>query len=298
MPLPLKNTAHLGPAKAGHYVEPATTRPGRDFLIAALAARRLDRTLTTSLAPIDPCDETAIGATNIPSLDAQLGGGFPRGQLSELVGARSSGRTSMLLQMMAAATARGELVALVDALDMLDVSSAAAAGVDLDRLLWIRGHVVSNPGLCRDMNQRAMEQAVRALTLVLQAGNLGLVVLDVGEAPAEALRRLPFTTWLRLQKMVEGRQTMCVIVGNEPMARSSAGLTVVVQAGKAGGAGRAGGLWTESRRSSPVLRASEGGKFSDRLFEGFDLTARVVRARTRQYEDSVASFSTAVAHHV
>jgi recombination protein RecA len=286
MPLPLQNTAHLGPAKAGHDVEPATTRPDRDSLIAALAARRLDRTLTTSLAPIDPCDETAIGATNIPSLDAQLGGGFPRGQLSELVGARSSGRTSMLLQMMAAATARGELVALVDALDMLDVSSAAAAGVDLDRLLWIRGHVVSNPGLCRDMNQRALEQAVRALTLVLQAGNLGLVVLDVGEAPAEALRRLPFTTWLRLQKMVEGRQTMCVIVGNEPMARSSAGLTVLVgprQADVVSGFSR-------------TLKAAR--KFSDRLFEGFDLTARVVRARTRQYEDSVASFSTAVAHHV
>jgi hypothetical protein len=298
---------------------PATTRPNRDSLIAALAARRLDRTLTSSLAPIDPCDETAIGATNIPSLDAQLGGGFPRGQLSELVGARSSGRTSMLLQTMAAATARGELVALVDALDMLDVSSAAAAGVDLDRLLWIRGHVVSNPGLCRDMNQRAMEQAVRALTLVLQAGNLGLVVLDVGEAPAEALRRLPFTTWLRLQKMVEGRPTMCVIVGNEPMARSSAGLTVVIQAGRAGRAGEAGeagragavgsGFPPPPKATARLAEAPSGreggrrtikvaGKFSDRLFEGFDLTARVVRARTRQYEDSVASFSTTVAHHV
>jgi recombination protein RecA len=275
MPLPLRNTA-----------QPATTRPNRDSLIAALAARQLDRTLTTSLAPIDPHDESAIGATTIPSLDAQLGGGFPRGQLSELVGARSSGRTSMLLRMMAAATARGELVALVDALDMFDVSSAAAAGIDLDRLLWIRGHVVSNPGLCRDMNQRAMEQAVRALTLVLQAGHLGLVVLDVGEAPAEALRRLPFTTWLRLQKMVEGRQTMCVIVGNEPMARSSAGLTVL----------------TGSRQADVVSGVSRTvkspGKFSDRLFEGFDLTARVVRARTRQYEDSVASFSSFVAHHV
>src|SRR5207249_4512338 len=97
-----------------------------------------------------------------------------------------------------------------------------------DRLLWVRGHVVSNPGMCRDMNQRAMEQAVRALTLVLQAGTLGLVVLDVSEAPVDALRRLPFTTWLRLQRMIEGRQTMCVVVGNEPMARSSAGLTVLV----------------------------------------------------------------------
>jgi hypothetical protein len=284
MPLPLRTPA-----------QPDTPRPDRESLIAALAARQLDRTLTTSLASIDPADETAIGATNIPSLDAQLGGGFPRGQLSELVGARSSGRTSMLLQMMAAATTRGELVALVDALDMLDVSSAAAAGVDLDRLLWIRGHVVSNPGLCRDMNQRAMEQAVRALTLVLQAGNLGLVVLDVGEAPAEALRRLPFTTWLRLQKMVEGRQTMCVIVGNEPMARSSAGLTVLVGARQADGAS---GFSPKTDVVSGFSRTKTVGKFSDRLFEGFDLTARVVRARMRQYEDSVASFSTAVAHHV
>jgi hypothetical protein len=286
MPFPLRTTA-----------QPETPRPDRDSLIAALAARRLDRTLTTSLAPIDPSDETAIGATNIPSLDAQLGGGFPRGQLSELVGARSSGRTSMLLQMMAAATARGELVALVDALDMLDVSSAAAAGVDLDRLLWIRGHVVSNPGLCRDMNQRAMEQAIRALTLVLQAGNLGLVVLDVGEAPAEALRRLPFTTWLRLQKMVEGRQTMCVIVGNELMARSSAGLTVVVS-GVSPKTDVVSGFSQPGVGSGFSRTVKIAGKFSDRLFEGFDLTARVVRARTRKYEDSVASFSTAVAHHV
>ncbi len=116
---------------------------------------------------------------------------------------------SLLLQMLAASTRRGELVAVVDALDMLDVASLAAAGVVLDRLLWIRGHVVINPGLCRDLNQRAMEQAIRALTLVLQAGNFGLVVLDVGEAPVDALRRLPFTTWLRLQRMVEGQSDGC-----------------------------------------------------------------------------------------
>jgi hypothetical protein len=254
---------------------PLTARSDRASLIAALAVRRLDRTLTSSLPPIDPRDEHSMGATNIPSLDAQLDGGFPRGQLSELVGARSTGRTSVLLRMMAAATARGELVAYIDALDVLDVSSAAAAGVDFDRLLWVRGHVVSNPGMCRDLNQHAMEQAVRALTLVLQAGNLGLVVLDVAEAPVETLRRLPFTTWLRLQKMVEGRHTVCVIVGNEPMARSAAGLTVRVGAGQARGAGR----------------------FSPRLFEGLDLQARVVRARSRRHEDSVGSFSTA-AHHV
>jgi RecA DNA recombination protein len=281
--MPLPTSRALLNRAVEHALPEPTIRPDRASLIAALAARRLDRTLTSSLPSLDPHDADAVGSTGLASLDAQLGGGFPRGQLSELVGARSSGRTSVVLRTIAAATARGELVAFVDALDMLDVSSAAAAGVDLDRLLWIRGHVVANPGMCRDMNQRAMEQAVRAFSLALQAGNLGLVVLDVGEAPVEALRRLPFTTWLRLQKMVEGRPTMCVIVGNEPMARSSAGLTVVVEAGRA-------------RRVGEASRAA--GKFSERLFEGFDLQARVVRARARQHEDSVGAFSTAVAHHV
>src|SRR6185312_1108764 len=152
----------------------------------------------------------------------------------------SSARASLVLQLLAAATRRGELTAIVDALDMFDPASAAAAGVDLDRLLWIRGHVVVNPGLCRDLNQRALEQAVKALTLVLQAGNFGVVVFDAAEAPAPALKRLPFTTWLRLQRMIEGSQTVCVLVGPEPMARSSAGLTVRLTKGS--GLGEGSGL--------------------------------------------------------
>jgi hypothetical protein len=167
-----------------------------------------------------------MSATGVTGLDERLGGGFPRGQLSEIVGARSSGRMSLLLQMLAAADARGELVALVDVLDMLDVESAAAAGVDLDRLLWIRGHVAVNPGFCLDTNQRALEQAVRALALVLQAGTFGLVALDVGEAPASAIRRLPFTTWLRLQRLIEGSRTTLILVSRELVARSSAGVTL------------------------------------------------------------------------
>ena len=48
---------------------------------------------------------------------------------------------------------------------------------------------------------RAIEQAIKALTLVLQAGNFGLVAFDVAEAPPHALQRLPFTTWRRLQRI-------------------------------------------------------------------------------------------------
>src|SRR3954467_2223360 len=203
----------------------------RAALESLLRARQLDRTLTTAIAQADPRDEQALAPSGVSALDARLGGGFPRGQISEVVGPRSSGRTSLLLQTMAAATARGELVALVDALDMFDPVSAGAAGVDLDRLLWIRGHLVTNQGLCRELNQRAIEQAIRPFTLVLQAGNFGLVVFDVAEAPAEAGRRLPFTTWLRLQRMGGGRQAARPLVGGEPMARSSAGLTLRLEAG-------------------------------------------------------------------
>jgi hypothetical protein len=202
-------------------------------------------------------------------LDAALEGGFPRGQLSEIVGSRSSGRASLLLRLLAAATNRGELVALVDALDMFDVESAAAAGVHLDRLLWIRGHVVAHPGMCRDMNQRAMEQAIRALALVVGAGNFGVVAFDGGEAPADAFRRLPFTTWLRLQRMIEGRQTICVLVGSEPMARSSAGLTV-------------------------KLAAVAGGRFHASLLDGLESEVRVIRARARVRQDVRVALSTVV----
>jgi len=196
----------------------------RADLETLLHTKNLERTLTR------PGDsrraDLEYASTGHAELDARLSGGIPRGQVSELVGPRSSGRTALMLRMLAAATARGELVALVDALDMLDVESAAAAGIDLDRLLWIRGLVVANPGMCRDLNHRAMVQSVRALTLVLQAGNFGVIVFDVGEAPPDALRRLPFTTWLRLQRMVDTSSTACLLVGSERMSRSPRGLSL------------------------------------------------------------------------
>ena len=76
-------------------------------------------------------------SSGIPEID-RLSGGWPRGSLSEICGSASSGRTSVLLAALAAATRREEVCALVDATDALDAVSAASAGVDLDRLLWVR----------------------------------------------------------------------------------------------------------------------------------------------------------------
>jgi hypothetical protein len=76
-------------------------------------------------------------SSGIPQLDL-LTGGIARGCLTEICGTASSGRTSVLLFALACATQRGEVCALVDASDAFDPASAAAAGMDMSRLLWVR----------------------------------------------------------------------------------------------------------------------------------------------------------------
>jgi len=269
-----------------------------------------DRKLVPPVALGGNTDEYATAPTGVTALDAALSGGFPRGQLSEIVGARSSGRASVLLQMLRAATARQEIVALVDVLDMLDADRVAAAGVDLGRLLWIRGQVLISPGLCRDMNQRALDRAIKALTLVLQAGNFGLVVFDAAEAPPRALERLPFTTWRRLQRIIEGSQTACVLVGDTPIARSSGGITVRLIRerlrprraedeqirGEASALVRAGGGVPAPVKKNPGAPAPvekrPGVRVDGLLFEGFDLDVEVIRARVQRQENVRVSLST------
>jgi recA bacterial DNA recombination protein len=247
----------------------------RTDLESLLRAKQLDRTLTTTLPKAaDPRDPSLLAPTGFAPLDARLGGGLPRGQLSEIAGPRSSGRASLLVRLLASAAARGELVALVDVLDMFDPASAEAAGLALDRLLWVRGHMVASPGLCRDMNQRALEQSIRALALVLQAGTCGLVVFDAAEAPPAAIGRLPFTTWLRVQRLVEGSQTAVVLVGGAPMARSAAGISVKLAG---------------TRDSGPGTR---GARFDGCLFEGIDVQARIVQARSRPSDEVPVAVST------
>src|ERR1700731_196999 len=76
-------------------------------------------------------------SSGIPQLDS-LTGGLARGCLTEICGSASSGRTSLLLRVLAQATQRGEVCALIDASDAFHPASAAAAGVEMSRLLWVR----------------------------------------------------------------------------------------------------------------------------------------------------------------
>ena len=236
----------MSPATASVYFDPSLTahpsNTARAAVESLLRDRKLDRTLTTSR----PLEAPAPGVPfNVQALDTYLQGGLPSGQLSEVVGPTSSGRTTLVWHWMAAATRRGDTVALVDTFDRFDSASATACGIDLQRLLWIRGQAISKTACAVDpvwlpgvrtvdgpgtMVERTLDRALKALNLVLQSGVCQVVVLDMADVPSAALRRIPYTTWLRVQRVIEGSDTTCVLIAPEPLARSAGGVTLNVQA--------------------------------------------------------------------
>ena len=205
---------------------PALLSPRRQALEELLRSRNLDRTLQSAESHVQ-----AYAGTGLSEVDAKLRGGFPRGQLSELVGPRSSGRTTIVHSILAAATARGELTALVDALDSFDPPSAAAAHISLEQLLWVRGPSLAHSAMTGApphgvLLQTATELALKAFNLILQAGHFGVVILDLADVPAAIVRRLPFTTWLRLQRVLEGGEAAGLLVAEEHVGRSARGVTM------------------------------------------------------------------------
>jgi hypothetical protein len=107
-------------------------------------------------------EAAGVLTTGLAELDARIGGGWPKGAISEVVGRRASGRTRMLQATLAYATSQGAAVALVDALDRFDPGGASAAGVDLSRLLWVRGASLSAEIARPALLDHAILQAVRA----------------------------------------------------------------------------------------------------------------------------------------
>jgi hypothetical protein len=146
-------------------------------------------------------------------------GGVPRGCVTDIYGPASSGRTSLMVSLTAQATVREEFCALVDASDAFDPISAAAAGVVLGRLLWIRcgGNA---------------EHALKATDLLLQAGGFGLVAMDLGEVAPITARRISLASWYRLRRAVENTPASLVVVEQAPHARACATLAVECARGK------------------------------------------------------------------
>lgn len=220
----------------------------RAALESLLRARKLDLTLTTTPG-LEAVPPDRLASSGDPDLDRALGGGFRRGHLSEITGAPSSGRTTVMTQALAAAAHRGEAVALVDACDTFDPASASARGLGLSQLLWVR-------------EAGDAPRALKAFSLVLQAGGFGLVILDLADVAPQALRRFPWltstSTWMRVARIVEGSDTVALLVGGERLARSAGGVTLTLDAPS-----------VEWQGTAPRAR----------LFRGVRTAPRVVRAR-------------------
>jgi len=134
---------------------------------------------------------------------------FPCGAVTEIYGPPSSGRTTLLLSALSQATAREEFCALVDVDDAFDPASAAAAGVALNRLLWIR---------CGGK----AEHALKVTDLLVQGGGFGMVVMDLGDTPPETARRIPPASWFRFRHAVENSGAVLLVLEQGPYARSCA----------------------------------------------------------------------------
>ena len=137
-----------------------------------------------------------------------------------------------MLAALAEATRREEACALVDASDNFDPASAAAAGVDLDRLLWVRCSERNCSSLRKNQRRTALgrlEQVLKVTDLLLQGGGFGMVVLDLGDIPAESARRVPLTSWFRFRRAVEPTATVLLVVEREPCAKTCASLVVRLQ---------------------------------------------------------------------
>ena len=213
---------------------------------ALLRNKKLDRTLVpvAALGGIAMARVPDAIKTGVSSLDQQLGGGLPLGQMSEITGPRSSGRTSLLMAILAAATGRGERVALVDTFDVFDPGTAAAAGVALDQMLWVRGDTCTPafPLMTTRQNgaERVITRALKATNLILQAGGFGVIALDLADAAPQALRRVPMTTWLRLQRVLEGQEAIGLMLAPMPLSRSAGGVSVSLSPASGAGDWRLG----------------------------------------------------------
>jgi hypothetical protein len=129
------------------------------------------------------------------------------GAITEVVGRLSSGRTSLLLACLRDHTRAGAVVALVDADQAFDPGSAARAGIDLRRLLWVRC------GGRRDV-------ALRATDLLARCPGFALIGLDVGESPP----RLPLAGAFRLKLAVRRSGAALLVVSARRITGAAATL--------------------------------------------------------------------------
>lgn len=185
----------------------------------ARSARDLDA-LLRDLGPqlrrgAPPTELSKCLPTGLPELDRLLAGGFPQGRLSEITGRLSSGRTSLALTLLARATRAEEVVAVVDGSDAFDPASARAAGVALERVLWVRAP--------------ELREVWRSAHKLLEARGFALVLLDLTDREASPTR----ATWTRLARAAGATATALIVSSSQRVAGTCAALSLEIKPARA-----------------------------------------------------------------
>jgi hypothetical protein len=331
-----ESSAQLAPASAQPRPPQRIRRPNLSAELAS-ADPRLAHITPASRLDIRPAPEMV--SSGIPAIDA-LTGGMPRGCLTEICGPASSGRTTLLLAALAAATRRGEFCAVVDASDVLDPHSAQAAGVDLDRLLWVRcgdepkpkshaqqkGCPISRASGEREacpefvewvgissqpafdfkrtsshQSDHRLEQVLRATDLLLESGGFGLIVLDLGDLPPQAARRIPLTTWFRFRRAIEHTPTILLTIEQQPIAGSCSSMLLKLGAAKrrknvAPGLSRGLGVEAPEERKKDCTCGSKFAQTAHaHLLSGLEITAELIVSRLERKPARSVVFATKTA---
>lgn len=182
----------------------------------------LERRFPAALTPV-PRTIRETASTGVEEVDRLLDGGLPVGAISELTGPECSGRTSLAMAFLAGRTQEGRVCAWIDADDAFDAPSAAASGINLRQLLWVR---------CQKTVRRKgqiwtrLDQALQATDLLLQAGGFAAIVLDLGSTSAMDGCKIPLATWFRFRQAADRARCSLVVLGQAAFAQSSAAVVL------------------------------------------------------------------------
>jgi hypothetical protein len=154
------------------------------------------RELLAQHFPVAPPRHGLFFSTGVLPLDNALGGGLWKGTLTEISTLpEAAGCLSILNAILCASARERRPVALIDGGDGFD-PQPVDAGV-LAHLLWVR---------CRNT-----AQFLKAADLILRDGNLPIVLLDLRGSARGELKRIPNTTWYRLQRIAAQNAVACLI---------------------------------------------------------------------------------------
>jgi hypothetical protein len=148
----------------------------------------------------------AGGQINVPLLARATNGGLRKGAITEIISPNTSAGSALLIHnLLHIAQHDRFFLALIDGRDSFDVQSTHANA--LQHLLWIR---------CENTTE-----AIKAADFLLRDGNFPLVILDLVLNSVEELRRIPATTWYRLQRLIEPAPTAFVVMSGYNMVASA-----------------------------------------------------------------------------